>query len=57
MKSFFLQDNYLIQVEGDMQDGLLSEEGTTAQTQGNDSQKRVTLMVHPSVDTDESSLR
>lgn len=42
-----------------MQESLMSEEAVSAQTQAADdgTQKKVILMVHPSVDTDESSLR
>lgn len=53
------QDHYLIPYDGDAQESLPSEEAISAQTQAADgtSQKKVILMVHPSVDTDESSFR
>jgi DNA replication licensing factor MCM6 len=50
--ALLLQDNYLIEVRGDVQESLPSvdEDGNPSQSDG----VRVYYMVHPSVDADES---
>jgi DNA replication licensing factor MCM6 len=50
---FCFQDNYLIEIRGDVQDSLASagDDASIAQ----DSDARIFYMVHPSVDADESS--
>jgi DNA replication licensing factor MCM6 len=52
------QDNYLIEVKGDVQDSLPSMDEDSAQSSiGQDHENiRVYYMVHPSVDTDEPSV-
>ena len=55
---FVLQDNYLIEIRGDVQDSLPPSMEESSGQQTVDSQEgnvRVYYMVHPSVDTEGSS--
>ncbi|KAF5358990.1 hypothetical protein D9758_004830 [Tetrapyrgos nigripes] len=50
-----VKDNYLLEVKGDVQESLPSHEDSQQSAQADGDNLRVYYMVHPSVDTDESS--